>query len=142
MRRRAPWVVQGGAVLLIAACAGPRSGELPTPHPVVVGYEESGAASWYGRRHHGRRTASGEGYDMNQLTAAHRSLPFGTWVRVENLENGRTAKVRINDRGPVAEGRILDLSRAAAEVLGAKGPGIIPVRLRVIPVPDANVNEP
>lgn len=121
----------------VAACAGPRVGEVRAPSPVVVGYEETGEASWYGYPYHGRPTASGEVYDMDQMTAAHRSLPLGTWVSVENRENGRTAEVRINDRGPFTGRRILDLSRAAARVLGAVGPGVIPVRLRVIALSSA-----
>lgn len=135
-------VVQGVALLfLAAACAGVRSRGLPILHPVFVGYEEAGNASWYGRSHHGSRTASGEVYNKRRMTAAHRSLPIGTWITVENLENGRTAKVRINDRGPFSEGRILDLSDAAAQVLGAKGPGVIPARLRVTRLPDAGQDE-
>jgi len=102
-----------------------------------VGYEESGLASWYGQPYHGRRAASGEVYDMSQMTAAHRTLPFGTWVVVENRLNGRTAEVRITDRGPFTGSRILDLSQAAARVLGAVEPGVIPVRLRVIGLPDS-----
>jgi rare lipoprotein A len=77
-----------------------------------------GLASWYGPRFHGRRTASGEKFDMHQLTAAHRTLPFGTVVRVQSQVNGRTVDVRINDRGPFIGRRIIDLSRAAAEALG------------------------
>jgi rare lipoprotein A len=84
---------------------------------------------------HGRTTASGETYDMNQLTAAHRTLPLGTKVLVTNLKNGRAVEVRINDRGPSIEGRIIDLSYAAARELGAVSGGTIPVRLRVISQP-------
>ena len=105
---------------------------IPPPRPVFVGYEETGEASWYGHPFHGRQAASGEVYDMSQLTAAHRTLPFGTWVAVENLLNRRTTEVRITDRGPFKDNRILDLSQAAARILGAVEPGVIPVRLRVI----------
>ena len=77
----------------------------------------SGKASWYGPRFHGRRTANGERFDMNELTAAHRTLPFGTFVRVRNIANGREVVVRINDRGPWIKSRIIDLSRAAAASL-------------------------
>lgn len=77
-----------------------------------------GLASWYGPRFHGRRTASGEKYDMHQLTAAHPTLPFGTIVRVKSLVNGRTVDVRINDRGPFIKRRVIDLSRGAAQALG------------------------
>jgi rare lipoprotein A len=96
---------------------------------------QTGEASWYGEPHHGRTTASGETYDMSQLTAAHRTLPLGTRVLVTNLKNGRAVEVRINDRGPSVEGRIIDLSYAAARELGAVSGGTIPVRLRVISQP-------
>ena len=127
-------------VLFLAACASPRPAPptaAPAPH-LFVGHEETGEASWYGHPYHGRRTASGEIFDMYQMTAAHRTLPFGTWVVVENSANGRSVKVRINDRGPHKSRRILDLSYAAARVLGAIGPGVIPVRLRVIASPEAS----
>ncbi|MBI3474079.1 MAG: septal ring lytic transglycosylase RlpA family protein [Candidatus Solibacter usitatus] len=101
--------------------------------PLPPGGQETGVASWYGHPYHGRQAASGEIYDMDQLTAAHRTLPFGTWVRVENLDNGKSVEVRINDRGPFVEGRIIDLSRAAAEAIGMVGPGTAKVRLEVIP---------
>ena len=81
----------------------------------------SGRASWYGPGFHGRRTASGETFNTNALTAAHRSLPFGTKVRVVNKRTGRSVVVRINDRGPYAHGRIIDLSRAAAKAIGIAG---------------------
>jgi rare lipoprotein A len=104
----------------------------PKPGP---GGGQTGEASWYGEPHHGRTTASGETYDMSQLTAAHRTLPLGTRVLVTNLKNGRAVEVRINDRGPSVEGRIIDLSYAAARELGAVSGGTIPVRLRVISQP-------
>lgn len=134
---RSLWVVPGSVLLsLLAACGDVQAADVPRPpHTVSVGHEQAGKASWYGRPHHGRRTASGEVYDMNKMTAAHRFLPLGTWVLVENLHNGRTAKVRINDRGPFVRRRILDLSDAAARVLGAKPHGVIRVRLRVIGPP-------
>ena len=78
-------------------------------------------ASWYGPGFHGRRTASGESFNANALTAAHRSLPFGSRVRVVNQRNGRSVVVRINDRGPYAHGRLIDLSRAAAQIIGLSG---------------------
>jgi rare lipoprotein A len=93
---------------------------------------EVGLASWYGPGFHGRPTSSREIYDMHDMTAAHPTLPFGTYVMVTNLENERTAIVRINDRGPFVEGRIIDLSRAAASVLGMIGPGTARVRLEVL----------
>jgi rare lipoprotein A len=92
-----------------------------------------GQASWYGEPHHGRKTASGEAYDMHALTAAHRTLPLGTRLLVTNLNNGKTVEVRVNDRGPVVAARIVDLSYAAARALGAIGAGVIPVNLRVPP---------
>ena len=85
---------------------------------------QRGGASWYGPRFHGRRTASGERYDMHAFTAAHRTLPFGTLVRVRSLVNGREVDVRIIDRGPYSRGRIIDVSRAAAEELGMLSLGI------------------
>jgi rare lipoprotein A len=91
---------------------------------------EEGLASWYGGKFHGRRTASGELFDTNEFTAAHRSLPFGTLVLVTNLNNGKSAVVRINDRGPFVAGRIIDLSRAAATAIGITGKGVAPVRIQ------------
>ena len=94
---------------------------------------QTGRASWYGRAHHGQLTASGERFDMNALTAAHPTLPFGTRLRVVNLDNDRAVEVRVNDRGPVVAGRILDLSYAAARALGAVGSGVVPIELTVLP---------
>lgn len=127
----------GLLLLLLGACAGRQSVLPSAPRPIFVGYEEMGDASWYGPPYHGRRAASGEVYNMHQMTAAHRTLPFGTWVAVENLQNGRATEVRINDRGPFVDGRILDLSHAAARLLGGLGPGVIPVRMRVFALPGA-----
>jgi rare lipoprotein A len=91
-----------------------------------------GIASWYGRYFHGRLTASGEPYDMFRLTAAHRTLKFGTWVRVTNLRNGKSVIVRINDRGPVPTSRIIDLSFEAATVLDFRARGLEKVRIDVV----------
>lgn len=91
-----------------------------------------GRASWYGPGFAGRRTANGEIFDPSQLTAAHKTLPFGTQVRVTNLNNGRSTSVRINDRGPFKPGRIIDLSRAAAEQIGMIGSGTAPVQLELL----------
>ncbi len=102
---------------------------------VSSGWSEQGEASWYGPGFHGNQTASGEVYDMEAMTAAHRQLPFGTRVQVDNLDNGRSAVVRINDRGPFAHGRIIDLSKAAAREVGMLGTGIAEVRLRVLEAP-------
>lgn len=91
-----------------------------------------GAASWYGPGFHGKKTASGEIYDQTKLTAAHKTLPLGSKARVTNLENGSTIEVQINDRGPFIEGRIIDLSRAAAWALGFVEAGIAPVRVEIV----------
>ncbi len=95
-------------------------------------YDRTGIASWYGSDFHGRRTANGETYDMNALTAAHPTLPMPTIVRVTNLDNGRSVIVRINDRGPFAEDRIIDLSRAGARELGFETRGLARVRVTVL----------
>lgn len=84
---------------------------------------EVGQASWYGMKFQGRRTATGESYDMNGMTCAHRSLPLGSWVKVTNLHNSRTVMVRVNDRGPALDNRIVDLSYAAAQAVGLRGLG-------------------
>jgi rare lipoprotein A len=94
-----------------------------------------GKASWYGELFHGKITASGETFDMNQLTAAHPELPLGSYVRVTNLSNGRSIVVRINDRGPITPGRIIDLSYKAAEVLRFNGKGLQKVRLDLVRQP-------
>ena len=102
------------------------------PAPLPAGYTEDGNASWYGKPFDGRRASNGEIYDMYKLTAAHRTLPFDTMVRVTNLNNGRSSTVRITDRGPFVEGRIIDLSLAAAREIESVGPGVVPVRLEVL----------
>lgn len=94
--------------------------------------QPTGIASWYGAGFHGRRSASGEIYNQNALTAAHRQLPFGTRVRVTNLKNNRSVVVRINDRGPFIRGRVIDLSAAAARILGLTSTGVAPVQLEVV----------
>lgn len=96
---------------------------------------QTGIASWYGYPYHGRQAADGEIYDMEKLTAAHRTLPFGTWVRVTNLANGKTVDVRITDRGPFVDGRIIDLSKAGARAIAMLGPGTIRVRLNIVQAP-------
>jgi rare lipoprotein A len=101
------------------------------PEPVVV--QEQGGASWYGRYFHGRRTANGERYDQNELTAAHKTLPFGTVVRVRSEINGKEVDVRINDRGPFVAGRVIDLSQAAANALGMLQLGVKKVTLLLPP---------
>ena len=95
-------------------------------------YDETGIASWYGTKFHGRKTANGETYDMNALTAAHRTLPMPNFVRVTNLENGRSLILRVNDRGPFARGRIIDISRRGAQLLGFQKQGTARVRVQVM----------
>lgn len=97
-----------------------------------VGIKDQGVASWYGEQFHGRQAANGEIFDMSALTAAHRTLPLGSIIRVVNLQNGKHVRVRINDRGPYVTGRILDLSYAAAARLGMIEGGISPIQLEVI----------
>jgi rare lipoprotein A len=128
----------GCAVVRPAPVAVPPT--LPGPSPTTgppssPGTDQTGVASWYGERHHGRRTANGESYDMQALTAAHPTLPFGTIVAVTNLRNGRTVEVRINDRGPHVGGRLIDLSYAAARAVGLLEMGIGTVRVRVVGPP-------
>lgn len=101
---------------------------------------QQGIASWYGPDFHGKKTANGEIYDMDDLTAAHKTLPFNTVVRVENLTNGRTVVVRINDRGPYVGDRVIDLSRRAAQDIDMIGPGTAPVRLTLMEKGDAPVH--
>jgi rare lipoprotein A len=96
------------------------------------GFKEKGTASWYGEPFHGRKTASGEVYDMNKVSAAHKTLPLHTWVEVRNLENNQVVTLRINDRGPFVNGRIIDLSKAAAERMGVLGPGTAKVAIKAI----------
>lgn len=108
---------------------------------------ESGVASWYGPKFHGKRTANGEIYNMYSLTAAHRTLPFNSFVRVHNLDNGESIVVRINDRGPFAKNRIIDLSKKAASEIGMLGPGTARVQLYLVEgdrnrVADRNLKEP
>tara|TARA_R110002167_G_scaffold82274_8_gene224507 strand:- start:1232 stop:2218 length:987 start_codon:yes stop_codon:yes gene_type:complete len=95
-------------------------------------YDETGIASWYGSDFHGKDTANGETYDMNDLTAAHRTLPLPSFVRVVNLENGRSIVLRVNDRGPFAKGRIIDVSRRGAQLLGFKDQGTARVRVQIL----------
>ena len=120
-------------ICFVTAC-GPKK-KVKTAKPAPIGSSETGIASWYGDPYHGRHAANGEIYDMEKLTAAHRTLPFGTWVRVKNLSNDRTVDVRIQDRGPFVHNRIIDLSRAAAKEIELIGPGTAKVRLTVIRPP-------
>lgn len=117
------------ALAALAGCGGTRPPGLPADPRFG---DAVGAASYYADRFHGRRTANGERYDRSALTAAHRTLPFGTRVRVTNLENGRRVVVRITDRGPHRGGRLIDVSRAAARALGFTAAGLARVRLEVV----------
>lgn len=146
-------------ILSIFGCGGPQRGgpepgktpeytppatvaKKPKPYKVLGqwyqpmsdarGYREKGIASWYGKKFHGRKTANGETYDMYGVTAAHKTLPLGTWVRVINLQNKRTMDIRINDRGPFVRGRIIDLSYGAAKKLDVVGSGTAPVEIAAL----------
>jgi rare lipoprotein A len=136
-------LVMASAALALAGCGHkkharvtpPPAARRPAAIPVPVGHTEDGIASWYGHPYHGRAAANGEIYDMEQMTAAHRTLPFNTWVRVYDLDNNKTTEVRIIDRGPFVDGRIIDLSHAAAREIEMIGPGIAKVRIEVIRTP-------
>jgi len=123
----------GGTLAALTGCAHRVSTRIPAA--AKIGATETGTASWYGEPYNGRRAASGEIYDMEQFTAAHRTLPFGTWLEVTDLANGKKVEVRIIDRGPFVEGRIIDLSLAAARKIEMVGPGSARVRLKVIRAP-------
>ena len=116
---------------------GQTSSSRPQQPPLAVplGYSEEGLASWYGIPYHGRHAADGEIYDMETLVAAHRVLPFNTWLTVTNLSNNKTVNVRVIDRGPFVSGRIIDLSKAAARQIDLLGPGVGRIRLEVIAAP-------
>ncbi|GEM_PF-3844194 len=150
-----PWRRRGAAVLalscaVLAGCAGVPRREARTAGgagqgycvdgygcyrvlPSAEGYERTGIASWYGVGAAGKPTASGEPYDPNAMTVASKELPFGTWVRITNLDNGREAVAMVNDRGPFHRGRIVDVSVAVARRLALIGPGTARVRVRAIP---------
>ena len=135
------------AVLTLAGllgCHHKRAGGVIPPPPkqpsasaiVAPGYTEEGIASWYGHPYHGRPAADGEIYDMEKLTAAHRTFPFNTWVRVFDLDSTKSVDLRIIDRGPFVDGRIIDVSHAAAREMDMIGSGTARVRVEVIRVPD------
>ena len=126
----------------LAACQPTPPLPPPSPPPAAAGaprYIEVGMASWYGPGFAKKRTADGERFEPNALTAAHRLLPLNSFARVTNLENGKSVVVRINDRGPYAPGRILDLSSRAARELGMKKDGVARVRIEEMPEAQANV---
>jgi rare lipoprotein A len=153
VRQRIRFACVAALALSLAACgSGPRNAENVPPgggkgiykvgNPYQIdgtwyypaedwNYDETGIASWYGEQFHGKYTANGETFDLNQMTAAHRTLPMPTVVRVTNLENGRSIEVRVNDRGPYARGRIIDLSRRSAQLLGFEGQGTAKVRVQI-----------
>jgi len=108
------------------------NGKTYYPLPSAEGFKETGIASWYGKPFHGRQTSNGETYDMFTLTAAHKTLPMNTQLLVHNLENGQEIVVRVNDRGPFVQGRVLDLSVAGAKQLGLYGKGTAKVRLTAL----------
>lgn len=125
--------------MMLALCAGcgtrPRA-HVPAPAaPARIGWTETGIASWYGNPYNGRRTSSGEIFDMERLTAAHRTLPFDTWLEVTNLSNGKRVEVRVTDRGPFINGRIIDLSLGAAREIDMIREGVVRVRIKVIAPP-------
>jgi len=122
----------GLALAALLACSSGCSlvARLPGLGAVASGSPSVGLASFYGKEHQGKRTASGEAFDAYAMTAAHRSLPFGTRLKVTNLDNGRSVVVRVNDRGPFVSNRIVDLSLAAARALGAAEDGVARVRLQ------------
>ncbi len=117
------------ALLIWSGCGRRKSARAPAVP--VPGWSEEGIASWYGDPYHGRKAANGETYDMEQMTAAHRTLPFGAMVQVTNRTNGKKVEVRITDRGPFVDGRIIDLSRAAARAIDLIRPGTAAVRIEV-----------
>jgi len=155
MRRSAGLILCLICAALLSACASGRSvnpanGTFKVGNPYQIGgiwyypredddYNETGIASWYGTQFHGRPTANGERFDMNLLSAAHPTLPLPSNVRVTNLNNGRSVIVRVNDRGPFAHGRIIDMSRAAARELGFEQAGTAPVRVQNLGVAPLNV---
>ena len=119
---------------LLGACSSSSGSDQQLAYAPSAGIVSTqvGMASWYGDKFHGRKTASGQRYDMNAMTAAHRSLPFGTKVRVINLNNNKRVIVTINDRGPFVKGRIIDVSKRAAGRLGMRQAGVAKVRVEVL----------
>ena len=122
----ARFVLVFAAILFFNGCGCLGTGQPQLSRPQI------GVASWYGTKFHGRRTSSGEIFDMNKLTAAHNELPLGTRVRVTNLKNQKSVIVRINDRGPFVRGRVIDLSYAAAKKIGMVKDGVVKVRIEVV----------
>jgi rare lipoprotein A len=123
------WVLLSFSIIGFCGCTTHKS---YTPQPEPAGFTETGRASFYAKKFQGRKTASGERFDNMAMTAAHKTLPFGTKVLVTNTSNGRSVVVRINDRGPFIKGRIIDLSRLAFSKIAKTAQGTAPVRIRVI----------
>lgn len=124
------WLAGGlcALALMVAGCSStPKVGEA-----VPTGHSESGMASFYGNEFHGRKTANGERFDQAKLTAAHRTLPFGTRLKVTNTQTGKSVMVRVNDRGPFVKGRIIDLSSSAFKTIASLNAGVAPVRIQVV----------
>jgi rare lipoprotein A len=137
VRRRSPSRLRRAfALAAIAALASPLvaapTGHGPVFPDTVPEWVQQGRVSWYGPGFHGRRTANGEIFDTHDLTMAHRTLDFGSQVRVTNLENGRSVVVRVNDRGPYVRGRVADLSHAAAKELGFVDDGVVKARIELL----------
>ncbi|MGL5336548.1 MAG: septal ring lytic transglycosylase RlpA family protein [Enterovibrio sp.] len=127
----APQKAQAKKAEVKKAAAGTKTSKTK-PAPAPIGFEQSGLASWYGPRYHGKPTASGEKFNMHAFTAAHRALPFGTKVKIINLKNNQQVTVQINDRGPYSGKRIIDVSQAAAKQLGMLQSGLTKVKITVI----------
>ena len=130
-RRLASLIVAVAFAAALLAVPAPET-SVPSQAPVAPIWTQNGKVSWYGPGFHGRRTANGEIFDTNEMTMAHRSLAFGSKVRVTNLDNGRSIVVRVNDRGPYVGGRIADLSHAAASRLGFVEDGVVHARIELI----------
>ena len=126
------WLTVGCMLSLFAACAGPRT----ETRGQGVRPAEYGLASWYGKKFHGRLTANGEVYDMYKVSAAHKTLPLGSTVRVTNRNNGKSIVVRVNDRGPFVRGRIIDMSYGGARALDMVAEGVVPVKVETITLGD------
>ena len=136
-RRAARTLFSLAALLSIVGCISREPPPAPPPQPAAApvepAFSQVGKASWYGDFHQGRLTASGERFDKNDLTAAHRTLPLGTEAVVTNLENGKSVEVTVNDRGPYKKDRVIDLSQRAAEKLGIRDKGVARVKIEVPP---------
>ena len=129
------WTVALPVAFLLFGCSDGSAKPEAAKTTKEPAFEQAGKASWYGPGFHGKKTANGEIYDQNELTAAHRTLPLGTEVEVTNVKNGKSVAVEINDRGPYVSGRVIDLSRAAAVELGMKEKGLAAVKIEAESLP-------